>query len=256
MTVAPSRPVRIPKAAELVAAQLRRQIRRSELKEGDALPAESQLMEEFGVSRPTLREAFRVLESEGLLSVRRGVRGGARIHEPNGDASVRYASLVLRHRETTLADVLEARNQLELSLIDLLTSRLSPDDLSQLSEALDRAAEYVDDLEHYQFHYIQFHRLIARLVGNQTLNLLAEIVYQIVYEANRAYVSRFTDHEFIIGQQRRGQKALQRLVAALSSDTPRQAIELWRAHADEVTDMLLGGSNGEPQTVADLLGDG
>ena len=74
-------PVRVPKTAELVASQLRRQIVRGDLKEGDALPPESTLMERFGVSRPTLREAFRVLESEALISVRRGAaRWCARAH--------------------------------------------------------------------------------------------------------------------------------------------------------------------------------
>ncbi|MEU1168737.1 GntR family transcriptional regulator, partial [Streptomyces sp. NPDC005921] len=56
------RQVRVPKTAELVAGHLRRQIVRGELKPGDALPPESGLMEQFGISRPTLREAFRVLE--------------------------------------------------------------------------------------------------------------------------------------------------------------------------------------------------
>ena len=68
-------PVRVPKMAELVAARLRRMIVRGELVEGDALPSETALMEEFAVSRPTLREAFRVLESESLINVRRGARG-------------------------------------------------------------------------------------------------------------------------------------------------------------------------------------
>jgi DNA-binding GntR family transcriptional regulator len=63
--------LRVPKAAELLAARIRGQIIRSELKEGDALPAESELMETFGVSRPTLREAIRVLEMESLLRMRR-----------------------------------------------------------------------------------------------------------------------------------------------------------------------------------------
>ena len=68
--------VRAPKTGELIATHLRRQIVRGELRPGETLPAESQLMEQFGVSRPTLREAFRILESEPLISVRRGSRGG------------------------------------------------------------------------------------------------------------------------------------------------------------------------------------
>src|SRR3954469_23872896 len=102
--------LRVPKMAELVAQRLRRQIVRGELTEGDALPSEAELMTQFGVSRPTLREAFRVLESEGLIRVRRGAHGGARVQTPNGDIAARYAGLVLEFRGTTLEDVYDARN--------------------------------------------------------------------------------------------------------------------------------------------------
>ena len=64
--------LRAPKTGELIATYLRRQIVRGELRPGETLPAESQLMEQFSVSRPTLREAFHILEAETLISVRRG----------------------------------------------------------------------------------------------------------------------------------------------------------------------------------------
>lgn len=64
--------VKIPKASELVAATLRRQIVTGELKPGELLPNEAILMQQFGVSRPTLREAFRILESEAIITVLRG----------------------------------------------------------------------------------------------------------------------------------------------------------------------------------------
>src|SRR5439155_10979415 len=105
--------LRIPKMAELVAQQLRRQIVSAELSEGDALPSEAALMAQFGVSRPTLREAFRVLEAEGLITVRRGAHGGARVRTPNDDAAGRYAGLVLEYRGATLSDVYDARNIIE-----------------------------------------------------------------------------------------------------------------------------------------------
>ena len=97
--------VRVPKAAELVAADLRRQIIRGELSEGDALPPESELMVRFGVSRPTLREAFRVLESENLIAIRRGARGGARVQPPGREVAARYAAFTLEYRGVTLRDV-------------------------------------------------------------------------------------------------------------------------------------------------------
>src|ERR1700721_4766885 len=105
--------LRVPKMAELVAGDLRRRILRGELVENDALPSESALMQRFGVSRPTLRGAFRVLESESLISVRRGAHGGARVHLPNADSAARHTALVLEHRGVTMQDVYVARGVIE-----------------------------------------------------------------------------------------------------------------------------------------------
>src|ERR1700743_484229 len=82
--------VRAPKTGELIATHLRRQIVRGELRPGENLPAESQLMEQYGVSRPTPREALRILEAETLISVRRGSRGGARVVAPDASVAARY----------------------------------------------------------------------------------------------------------------------------------------------------------------------
>ena len=88
-------PVRSPKTAELVAGTLRRMVVDGQLKEGDFLPNEAELMAHFGVSRPTLREAVRVLESERLVEVRRGSRTGARVRVPGPEIVARPAGLLL-----------------------------------------------------------------------------------------------------------------------------------------------------------------
>src|SRR3546814_2210868 len=83
--------IRVPKTSELVADQIRAQIVRRELTEGDSLPPEGALMTTLGISRPTLREAFRILEAENLISVVRGSRSGARVHQPSTELVSRYA---------------------------------------------------------------------------------------------------------------------------------------------------------------------
>src|SRR5829696_7938155 len=88
--------VRAPKTAELIAAHIRGQIVRNELSAGDTLPPETDLMRQFGVSRPTLREAFRILETESLLQVRRGSRGGAQVTAPTLSVAARYVGLLLQ----------------------------------------------------------------------------------------------------------------------------------------------------------------
>jgi GntR family transcriptional regulator, transcriptional repressor for pyruvate dehydrogenase complex len=81
--------VRSPKTAELVAPTLRRMVVDGQLTEGDFLPHETELMAHFGISRPTLREAVRVLESERLVEVRRGSRTGARVRLPGPEIVAR-----------------------------------------------------------------------------------------------------------------------------------------------------------------------
>ena len=65
------------------------------------------------MSRPSLREALRILEAEGLVTVVRGVRGGVVVHEPDERMTARTAALVLQARNVPLADVFEARSLLE-----------------------------------------------------------------------------------------------------------------------------------------------
>ena len=159
---------RVPKTAELVAHRLRRQIISGELAEGDALPSEAMLTEAFGVSRPTLREAFRVLEAERLISVRRGARGGARVHAPSPDVAARYAGFVLEHQATTLADVYAARVMIESPCAALLAKRRTDRDLEQLWRSVDEGEAIGDDRHRLIRHHTEFHALVVRLADNHT----------------------------------------------------------------------------------------
>jgi GntR family transcriptional repressor for pyruvate dehydrogenase complex len=128
--------VRAPKTAELIASLYRRQIVRGELRPGDTLPSEQHLMAQFGVSRPTLREAFRILEAEDLISVKRGSRGGARVTQPSLAVAARYVGLLLQVQDTTIADVYEARMVLEPACARLLAKRRTKEDLADLTACI------------------------------------------------------------------------------------------------------------------------
>ena len=76
--------LRQPRLAEMVAGALRARILSGELADGAMLPKQDELLEEFGVSLPPIREALRILETEGLITVQRGNVGGAVVHAPAG----------------------------------------------------------------------------------------------------------------------------------------------------------------------------
>jgi DNA-binding FadR family transcriptional regulator len=84
--------IRVPKTAELVAAEIRNGILDGSLRPGNRLPSESTLMSSFGVSRPSLREALRLLEAEELVDIRRGVHGGAVVRRPSALPALRAAT--------------------------------------------------------------------------------------------------------------------------------------------------------------------
>ncbi|WP_007507273.1 MULTISPECIES: FadR/GntR family transcriptional regulator [Pseudofrankia] len=244
--------IRVPKTAELVAAQLRRQIIKGELREGEALAPESVLMEQFGVSRPTLREAFRVLEAEALISVRRGAHGGARVHAPNGDIAARYAGLILEHRETTVGDVYQASAIIEPPCAALLAGTWSEGDLDRLQELYEEAERVKNDPLALLDAQDRFHLLLVELTGNQTLTVLTGMLRHIVDRANQAYVSA----ESALPAQRRaalkGQRAHAKLIEHLRDRDADNAQTLWRRHLDEQGDHFRTGSGA--RTVLDLLG--
>src|SRR6202165_2853661 len=98
------RQLRQPRLAELVAESLRLRITSGVLQEGDLLPKLEELIEEFQVSKPSLREALRILETEGLITVRRGNVGGAIVHAPGRQDAGYTIGAVLDSRAGPLGD--------------------------------------------------------------------------------------------------------------------------------------------------------
>lgn len=242
---------RVPKTGELVAQRLRARIIRGELAEGESLPAEGTLIEEFGVSRPTLREAYRVLEAEQLISVRRGARGGAQVHAPSPSAAARYAGLVLEYEGATLADVYEARTLVETPCAALLARKRTAADLQLLWESVEFGESLADDRPRLIRHHTEFHALIVRLAGNHTLNLLNGILRQIIDTANYRRVDTdpaAAEHDSAFHHGLRAHRRLVELIEAKDADG---AHAIWLKHLVEANQYLLQLPGAT--TVLDLL---
>jgi DNA-binding FadR family transcriptional regulator len=246
--------LRVPKMAELVSERLRRQIIRGDLSTGDALPSESALMARFGVSRPTLREALRVLESEGLITVRRGAHGGARVQVPDGDIAGRYAGLLLEFRQTTLADVYNARMLMEPSCAALLAERCTPVNVERLRRAVERERDEdgLEDAASLIRRHSEFHDLIVELTGNKTMSLLHGMVRHFFYTAGSSDLTAVADPTPDVALLRSSLTAHQRLLVHVIDHDADAARELWTRHVAEAEGYLLGPS--QPTSLLDLLG--
>ena len=245
--------IRIPKAGELVADELRRRIVIGELQPGDQFPPEGLLAEQFQVAQTSVREALRILESEGLVSVRRGSPGGGQVREPDPQTLARYASLLLQFEGATVEDVHLAR-----IMIEPLTARRLAEhpDRTSLAEILARALGD-EDASHGQPEELarmegRFHQLVTRLAGNETLALLSAVSNLIVaHHVNQVLAdSRRRNGRAGSGfaTAHRAHGRLVKLVAAGDADAVEQ---LWRRHLEEALNNL--GAVGRT-TVADLMG--
>ena len=218
--------VRVPKTAELVAARISRRIIRGEVKEGEALLPESELMAEFGVSRPTLREAFRILESEALISVTRGSRGGARVHPPDIRVVARFAGLFLQYAGTTLEDVQTARVVVEPPAARMLAERRDREATAKLRELIAREELVLEDSHAFAELSTRFHELLMELAGNRTLALVVGMLHDIIEMHVESSMERYPD----VDATRRSVRSQERLLELIEAGDVEGAEQHWRDH--------------------------
>lgn len=242
--------VRSPKTAELVAGTLRRMVVEGQLKDGDFLPNEAELMAHFGVSRPTLREAVRVLESERLVEVRRGSRTGARVRVPGPEVVARPAGLLLELSGATIADLLTAKSAIEPMAARLLAETGSTeafDELEQMLEGLETVDHQSDRLAESTG---AFHLRVVQLSGNATLGIVAGMLHEITVRHTafvfneRRPVSR-DDYEKLM-------RSYRKLLQFLRAGDADRAEAHWRKHLDTSRELLLAGLESVP--VRDVMG--
>jgi len=233
-----------------IADELRGLIVSGELSEGDSLGHEPDLVERFGVSRPSLREALRILEAEGLITVVRGVRGGVIVHAPDQRMTARAAALLLQARNVSLADVFEARNLLEpVAARSIATARGRKAAVKELRALVRDQENAIEDPDAFGVANAAFHQRLVSLGGNQTLSVVAEMLNEIVIRAVTA-VSRRDVGLGSPAMRRRGLRSQNRLLDLIEAGKGTEAEEHWRSHMQVVGRVLLGQS---ASTVVDLV---
>jgi len=233
-----------------IADELRALIVTGELRDGEMLGHEPELVERFGVSRPSLREALRILEAEGLVSVVRGVRGGIVVHAPDTRMTARTAAVLLQARNVPLADVFEARSEIEpIAARAVAISRGRKTAVKELRALLQDEEDAIEDPEKFGVANAAFHNHLQRLGGNMTLTILSEMLEEIVVRAVAA-VSRADDVVGSLSVRRRGLRSQARLLDLIEAGDGDGAEAHWRTHMQVVGRVMLGQ---RASTVVDLL---
>ncbi|MDO8187934.1 FCD domain-containing protein [Conexibacter sp. JD483] len=168
---APAHPLRSTRIAELVAGAMRDRILSGELVDGERLPKEDELRAEFGVGRPAMREAMRILEAEGLLTVLRGNRGGALVRTPRAENLAYTLGLLLSARKIRTRDVGHAMRELEPACAALCALRADRERtvVPALLAVQERSIAAAQDSAAVTACFRDFHEQLVAGCGNETM---------------------------------------------------------------------------------------
>jgi GntR family transcriptional repressor for pyruvate dehydrogenase complex len=233
VSASPSPQLHQPRVAEMVAAVLREQVISGRLRDGDSLPRQEDLLQQFQVSKPSLREALRILEAEGLISVRRGNRGGAVVHAPRAANAAHTLGLVLQYRSVELPDVADAIKTIEPACTGLLAARPDREDvLVELRRTNEEARAVADDDLEFTRTSRRFHEQLVAGCGNETLILVVGALESLWSARAETWAAVARDSGEFPSRDMRlaGVEAHERLLAHLTAGDVRRSEEQARKH--------------------------
>lgn len=194
------------------------------LKPGDALPPEGQLVEDLGVGRSSVREAVKSLQSMGIVDVRQG--DGLYVRELNFDPMLETFLYGMQFDPHTLAELLQIRIWLEFSVIGDAVEHIGRDDITRLESLLKTWEQRVRAGEEYSDLDESFHQIVYGVLENDTLMKLFS-VFWVTFTSLEAELTRDTDPETVLEFHRK-------LLEAIQAHDPSQARAQLLQHFDHI----------------------
>lgn len=204
--------IKVPKTSDVLADRLRREILTDAYPPGASLPTERELVTATGLSRGSVREALRILETQGLVRTRAGRYGGTTVSQPTNDHLAGHINVYAKGRSVPLSALVEVRLALEPAVAALAAKRRTDDDLIKLraiAERLDSLAE--TDVHGFLSVNADWHDALADASHNELLCAFARSVRELMFEASR--IENFASEEV----RRRVQYAHRRILEAIEA---------------------------------------
>jgi GntR family transcriptional repressor for pyruvate dehydrogenase complex len=221
--------VRQESVSQLVANVLRDRIISGQLSNDSLLPPLDSLLLEFNVSKPSVREALRILETEGLVTVKRGKNGGAVIHAPSAQGAAYALGFVLENQHVTLLDLSLALKSLEPLCASMCAVKTDPELTARLEGLLEETVRHLDDEIRAVSTSRRFHEQIVAGCGNQTLITVIGALEALWSTHQLEWADRM-ETSFEIPRRRTGVKEHEQIVAAIRSGDPARAYRVMTRH--------------------------
>jgi DNA-binding FadR family transcriptional regulator len=211
------KPIRTKRTFEYVSTKIKSLIFKGILKPGDKLPSETELARQFNVGRQTIREALRILELSGFLTIQRGATGGPIISDTISDTISNSFLDAIQMKAVTIDDLTVARLEIEKVVLSQAIKNADSSDIECLRENILKAKEKIEGNMQAFSENVQFHRLLAKASKNFVFVLVQGAIMAIVAD----FLSRLepdlekskqvvNSHEDILNAivERKGDKAI------------------------------------------------
>ena len=239
-------PIHTRRAFEEICQRIRDQLAAGALKPGDKLPPERDLAQQLGVGRNALREALRSLEIAGILTLRKGVKGGAFIREGDPERMNEVVRDMLSLGSISVADLTEARVHIQDLVVRLACERAGEDDLDALQANIDRTERMTADgayLARVECSR-EFYRLLGRSTHNPLLAMVVESVTEVLMQFVYARVAAGGKPQPRLVEKRRA------FLDALRARDAAEATRLMRSHLESVHRLLDRSTGGAAPAAA------
>lgn len=219
--------------AEHVAQQLLERIIGAKLKPGSSFATEAELLSQFNVSRPTLRESLKLLESQGVLELRPGPGGGIIVGKPSPDLLAHGLSVFLRLHEVPFVTVLKAREAIEPALAYEAAANGSEEDFGELEASIVRmkALNAQSDQQAFIEENRVFHGVIARASGNKVLEVFWHTISILAHGEHHGI-------RYSVGNQAHVIKAHQRILDACRKRDGNAAAAAMESHVSGLENLV------------------
>ncbi|MBF0388636.1 MAG: FadR family transcriptional regulator [Desulfamplus sp.] len=211
-----------------VVEQIQEAILNGTLNPGDVLPPERELQETFNVSRGTLREALRVLENKGLIEIRLGTGGGARVKEAGTAQLTETLALMLHSGALPVLDIGEFREGMEGKIASLAALRATPKDIKNIEKLLKNALKIAEKGEADYQDFLRADEAIHKEIATIARNLVYQYLMEVVHDNIQRYYNQFLD--FSVSRLAENCEDLKNLVKAVCEHRSEDAGSIAEEH--------------------------
>ena len=227
------KPIKKAKVYEEIVAKIKDMVEKGRFKSGDQLPVERELAEVFRVSRSSVREALRSLESQGFIESRQG--DGTYIASQPAESIVRPLASVISTEKDDQMELFEMRRMIEPDLAYLAAERATEEEIAMMEKVLALQEEQIARGESATDVDKSFHYIMARAAKNKAILRITDNVMDLLAESREQYLQ-------VEGRPEKSILRHREVLDAIRARDPERAEESMRAHLVDIETSLFGAT--------------